>query len=333
MPAEAPEQPPEQPDGRPRAWPAKLPPGYSARPATLADAAAVAAVIAADQAQHMGKGETTAAHVLADWGGADLAEESLVIEDPAGRVVAAADFVLSRAELVLAYGYVHPEFTGRGIGTCLISFFEGKAARLSATPARVRHYLPERNGPAAALLTTNGYQLVRAVLRMERELAEPPPAPAWPADVSVRAYRGEVDEPTVYEAFELGSTGMWGRPGNDLKQWTARAFTYDPTLFRIAQSSGSIVGLAISEVPAPDDPAANGHVQSLRVVPEWRRRGLGGALLADALWLLHGRGARSVHLTVDSESPSGAPRLYLAAGMRVTARYLVYERQPAPATP
>jgi len=190
----------------------------------------------------------------------------------------------------------------------------------------VRHYLLEQNSAAAELLARYGYQLARAVLRMEREFAEPPPAPAWPAGVTVRAYRGEADEPAVYEAFELGSTGMWGRPGNDPERWTARALTYDPALFRVAESGGRIVGLAISEAPAADDPTASGHVESLRVVPEWRRRGLGRALLADAFMLLKGRGARTVNLTVDSESPSGAPRLYLAAGMRVTRRYLVFER-------
>ena len=41
---------------------------------------------------------------------------------------------------------------------------------------------------------------------------------------------------------------------------------------------------------------------------------------------LRARGARSAWLSVDAESPSGAPRLYLAAGMRVTQRYLVFEK-------
>jgi len=53
---------------------------------------------------------------------------------------------------------------------------------------------------------------------------------------------------------------------------------------------------------------------------------VGAALLEKALADLRARGARSAWLSVDAESPSGAPRLYLAAGMRVTQRYLVFEK-------
>lgn len=312
------------------------PAGFTTRPARPSDAAAVAEVIAADQAHHLGRAETTAAHVEADWGGADLDEHSVLVEDADGRVVAAGDAVPSRAELLMAYGYVHPEFLGRGLGTFLVGFFEERARRLGApagAPARVRHYLPEANTSARSLLEARGYGVVRAILRMERELDAPPPAPRRPPGVTVRAYRGAADEPAAYEAFELGSSGMWGRPGNDFEQWAPRAASYDPTLFKLAEADGEIVGIAISEAPAGGSDRS-GHLESLRVVPEWRRRGLGAALIADAFVDLYARGARSVALTVDSDSPSGAPDLYLAAGMRVTRRYLVLERaDPEPGGP
>jgi hypothetical protein len=35
-------------------------------------------------------------------------------------------------------------------------------------------------------------------------------------------------------------------------------------------------------------------------------------------------------LSVDSESPTGAPRLYSRAGMHVTETYVVYRRQLRP---
>lgn len=313
----------------PAKW-GELPTGFSSRPAALGDATAVASLIGADQLRLLGRVETTAAHVAADWAGADLSHDSVTVEDARGRVVAAGDCVPSRRELLLAYGHVHPEWRGLGLGAYLLRFFEERAARLGAgqgEPVVVRHYLLEKNTGAQSLLTGHGYETVRAVLRMERALAGPLPPAEWPSGVKVRAYRGAADEPAVYEAFELGSSGMWGRPGNELQQWLPRAAAFDPALFRVAEFAGEVIGLAISEAPAPDDALCCGHVASLRVVPAWRRRGLGGALLADALQQLHGRGARGASLTVDSQSPSGAPRLYLAAGFAVQRRYLVFEKR------
>jgi len=311
------------------------PAGFVARPARPSDAAAVARVIAADEERHRGRATTTAEQVTADWAGADLEQDSVVVEDAQGRVVAVGDAVPNRAELLLAYGYVDPTRSGEGLGAYLVGFFEARARRLAAgagapapdaPPVRVRHYLPEANAGARRLLEGRGYAFVRAVLGMERELEGPLPAPAWPAGVSVRDYRGGADEPAVYEAFELGSSGMWGRPGNDFEQWAPRAASYDPTLFQLAEADGAIVGLSIAAAPTGDDPDRRGHVLSLRVVPAWCRRGLGAALLEKALADLRARGARSAWLSVDAESPSGAPRLYLAAGMRVTQRYLVFEK-------
>ena len=47
----------------------------------------------------------------------------------------------------------------------------------------------------------------------------------------------------------------------------------------------------------------------------WRRRGVGAALLADAFARLWERGERSVGLSVDAASDTGAFRLYERAGM------------------
>lgn len=222
------------------------PAGFVARPARPSDAAAVARVIAADEERHRGRATTTAEQVTADWAGADLEQDSVVVEDAQGRVVAVGDAVPNRAELLLAYGYVDPTRSGEGLGAYLVGFFEARARRLAAgagapapdaPPVRVRHYLPEANAGARRLLEGRGYAFVRAVLGMERELEGPLPAPAWPAGVSVRDYRGGADEPAVYEAFELGSSGMWGRPGNDFEQWAPRCWRRRwPTCGRAARA-------------------------------------------------------------------------------------------------
>jgi len=322
--------------------PGGLPPGFRSRPPTLEDAGAVADVIAARQRVDLGMSETNADEVREDWSGANLAEDALVIEDDRGSVVAAIDVVPSRHVLLLAYGYVAPDFEGRGLGSSLLAWAEGRARRLGADggssdsggsqPVRVRHYVPEANARARKLLESHGYSFVRAVLWMERDLGAEPrftPGPvALPTGLSLRSYRGDADEPATYEAFEEGSQGMLDRPGNTFAQWSANVAGYDRELFQLAvQPDGRIVGIVISRLSASEgDAPPRGTVSSLRVVPDWRRRGLGEALLRSAFGALHERGARRVGLSVDADSPTGAPALYTRAGMRVVRRYLVMEK-------
>jgi ribosomal protein S18 acetylase RimI-like enzyme len=70
-----------------------------------------------------------------------------------------------------------------------------------------------------------------------------------------------------------------------------------------------------------------GWVGILGVRRQWRRRGLGRALLLKALQEFRSRGFREVGLGVDAASLTGATRLYESVGMRVTAQFDIYEKQ------
>ena len=77
-------------------------------------------------------------------------------------------------------------------------------------------------------------------------------------------------------------------------------------------------------------PSRRGWVRGLGVRPGWRKRGLGLALLRHAYGEMYRRGIRKVELSVDADSPTGAPRLYTRAGMRVAQRYGVYRKEVRP---
>ncbi len=306
--------------------PAAMPPaGHIAAPPRLDDLAEAATVVAAYELAHEGVAHTTAETLAGDWAGADLDANSLMVRGPGGKAAALLDTVPSRAELLLTYAFVAPGAAeSDALSAYLAAAAEERALRLSGGGrVTVRNYLPVGDQALAASLAERGYENVRSIYRMETELSAPPAAPAWPDGVSVRDYRGGEDEPAAYEAFELGSVGMWGRPGNTFEQWSAHVSGLRSEM-RLALAGGEIVGMSIMRVPRAA--GGSGHVQSLRVVPEWRRRGLGAALLADAFQACYALGKRRVALTVDAASSTGAPDLYLRAGMRVTQRYLVFEK-------
>lgn len=339
--------------------------GYTSRPARLADAGAVARVIARREIADFGASDVEAADVVDDWAGIDFEGETRVVER-AGEVVATADLVV-REGAVGVYLAVAPEATGLGLATHLLDWAEGRARAVAvAGPVVVRHHVADTNTPATRLLERRGYVFQRAVLRMERDLdtpsgdADAAAGGSLPDGVLLRTYRGEDDEPAAHAAHEAGSLDMNGRSPNTFEQWLTWVGTKDPELIFLAEAEGgAIVGDLIASVRVPDTdapgsgasgaamlgaawpdaggpaavgsgqadgPRRMGHVDSLRVVREWRRRGVGSALLAHAFAALRARGATAVALTVDAASPTGAPGLYLAAGMRVARRYLVMER-------
>jgi ribosomal protein S18 acetylase RimI-like enzyme len=81
----------------------------------------------------------------------------------------------------------------------------------------------------------------------------------------------------------------------------------------------------------PDDPlAGSGYIASLGVLRSYRGRGLGLALLRHGIATLFARGRRRVTLHVDSESLTGATRLYERAGMSVVRTSVAFERELRP---
>jgi ribosomal protein S18 acetylase RimI-like enzyme len=67
-------------------------------------------------------------------------------------------------------------------------------------------------------------------------------------------------------------------------------------------------------------------VRILGVLPEYRQRGLGQALLQHTFAEFARRGFTAVGLGVDAENPTGAVRVYERAGMRVERTNLVFEK-------
>jgi ribosomal protein S18 acetylase RimI-like enzyme len=96
---------------------------------------------------------------------------------------------------------------------------------------------------------------------------------------------------------------------------------FEPGLWFIAESSGEIVGCVLC--PNYED---EGWVRQLAVSRDWRRRGLGTALLRQAMSEFTRRGRKEIGLVVDSWNRTGAKELYERAGMTVAREHVRYEK-------
>jgi len=82
----------------------------------------------------------------------------------------------------------------------------------------------------------------------------------------------------------------------------------------IAERDGEVLGYTLCTVSGSE-----GLLGRLCVVPEWRRRGIGSALLSDAVRYVGDQGGRHVMLSTQTDNET-SQRLYRDAGFRDTGR-------------
>jgi mycothiol synthase len=311
-----------------------LPDGYTTRAPTLDDAQALADMIAACDMTDMGTSDTNVDEVLADWEGIDLDDEAVAVIAPDGSLVAYADLQNHGYVDIAVYGYVHPDHRGRGIGAWLVAWGEDWArgrAHLAPESARIsaKHFVVDTNAGAKQLLSALGYAPIRTIYYMSIALDAPPPEPEWPAGIRVRRLVPGQDEQAAFAANREAFLDHWGTTQTTFDEWieTKQVELRDPRLCLLAvdEASGEIAGTCFCRVVA-----GAGWVSSIGVRRPWRRRGLGLALLRQTLAECWRQGVREVSLSADSESSTGAPRVYFNAGMHVARSYIAYQRELRP---
>ncbi len=90
--------------------------------------------------------------------------------------------------------------------------------------------------------------------------------------------------------------------------------------------ASEIAGVLVGRAGLAADTEA-GSIEELGVRRQWRGRGVGLALLQLAFDEFRRRGLARAMLTVDSENPTGATRLYERAGMTVEIAWEHWEKE------
>ena len=167
-----------------------------------------------------------------------------------------------------------------------------------------------------------GFSVATEVLKLEVELAEPPPEQSHPDDVLLRTY-DEADARAVRELLDA-AYGDWDETyvpfaHDDWLAFMTRHDSFDPACWFLAETRDNLVGVCLTW--------KEGWIKDLAVVPTARGRGLGETLLRHAFEQLYGRGVRRIGLKVDAHNPTSALRLYERLGMTVVERYRHYVKK------
>jgi mycothiol synthase len=290
-----------------------LPDGLSQRPLRVDDAAAVTAVMSAQELHDLGEVVIEEADIVGDWQrpSFDVGASTVGVFDGDALVAYAEVSLEDRGDAA-----VHPDYRRRGIGTALAGWMQQRARDKGSTVIG----MPVPSGsPGEELLTALGYRVRwnSWVLGLpEGKAIEAQPLPdgytigTAESEEARRAVWTVVEDAFLEwsvrdrQTFEDFAAQVWQRPG------------YEPWSLRyVADADGTIVGASL--VLLAD---GCGYIDKLAVRRDLRGRGLARALLADSFREAREHGATRSELSTDSRT--GALGLYNKVGMEIRSHWV-----------
>lgn len=322
-----------------------LPGGMTSRMATLDDFAGYYALLAAASTEDFGGFNMTEDEVRADWTtpGWDLATAARGVFTADERMIGYASIwdINKLPVRPRTWVYVVPEYQGQGIEEHLLTWAEQRARLVfERVPADAKvtlmTYVKSTRAEFKRVVEAAGMSTQHSTLDMEIEFDAPPPAPQFPAGIRMMTY---AEHPVLEDFIAAQRIAFRDHRGfveepleNVVTRWRAiidAAHDFVPELWGMAMDgagadakpAGVLFGWRASE---EDEHKA--WIDIVGVLPDYRKQGLGLALLYWVFGELYARGIRKAALGVDGSSLTGATRLYERAGMHVAAEFHVYEQ-------
>jgi ribosomal protein S18 acetylase RimI-like enzyme len=228
--------------------------------------------------------------------------------------------------LYLHRGYLLPDLRRQGIGSAMLSWAEERIRQLAEQHGTVRAAVIGANAmtseqDATSLLLATGYRRVFSLIELVLDdLHRLPdrgselPAGIRTGPIGTSHYRAAWR--TVVDSY--ADTGF-------TQQWRFQDFvdTADPASWRAAWNGQDMIGVALCALRRHDHV---GEVDELSVRADWRRLGIGRALLLDGLRSLREQGATAARLFTGTANPHRSYDLYESVGFRRRNEYVRYRK-------
>lgn len=297
-------------------------PHFTLRSPAPDDLPAVFDLIARCEVDEYGEPDTDVDDLRRTWDEVDLAADAWLAFSPSGAPVGYA-IVTPWGQQDLRYELFHaPEIGGPDLPAVLLAHCDVRGreiaiSRRAAAPAQARVFLAHVNAVGAAVMRRAGYKPGRYYFQMQVELEVGPPEPIWPATISVRTADVMLDDRAIYSVIQsaFAQPGRTAPTFEDWQAWIKPAHLFDPGLWFLAFGGGELVGACLGFAYP-----GTGWVRQLGVLENWRRKGLGKALLQQAFGEFYRRGFKKVGLSVESFRPE-AYLFYQQVGMRTARQY------------
>jgi len=313
-----------------------LPDGLTSRAPTLDDAVSITRLVRACDIAVTGESDYTVDEVVATFGypGVDHERGGRVVLDSNGAIVGWLWTELDEAaqEVFVDVFCQRPD-----VSNWLYDYGLAFADRLSAeseVPLGVYSGCFATDAAYAQVIESHGLTVDRRFWRMRLDLdpQQPYVAPTLPPGVTLEvAPDDDAGRRLVHRLNEAAFVDHWHNTPRTFDDWYERVLASvgdDPAQRYIALVEGEPAGLLVADDSLAEQ--RESWVRTLGVLREFRGRGVAKSLLANAFAAASTRGQVRVSLTVDSESPTGATRLYEGMGMAVASEIAIWNRPPEP---
>ena len=262
--------------------------------------------------------------------------DALVAVDEEQNIVGHARLDLKNAPRqgrFIARTVVHPDWRDEPIERLLLEQLWSRAQErrrvLGSKPAQFRTYYVAYQEQRATLFESFGLRPVRYDLHMVYHPLDNLGDPAFPLGIRARPYaRGEDDEAALEvvnaafaDVMDFAAVAL-----EDFRHWIGAPSFRDDLSF-VALDAQEMVGLClctVGEGRADLMGRRDGTIDSLCVRRDYRRRGVGLALLLTSLQAFKRANLESATLDTATENPTEAIRLYQQAGFVEAWRWVTY---------
>lgn len=223
----------------------------------------------------------------------------------------------------------HPDWREPAFVDDVVNVAGDAAMRLVGRPGGMRSSARPGQEWKRSGLERSGFEYARTFYRMSAPLTETIDVPPLPEGLEIRP----LDPLTEVEAWVVAANAGFA------EHWDEHPETVEEKRHRMTEPGylpgadlvlvnerGELGGVGFNARETLADGSQQGWVHSLAVVPEYRGRKLGRALLLASMRALQDAGFERAHLTVDAGNESGALQLYTSAGFAVAHEILAYSR-------
>ena len=245
------------------------------------------------------------------------------------------DELVDGIRLYHPFGFLHPDWRHKGIGSALWEAAENRSRQVAAghpkeTPKFFQAEPFQTEKDLIALLESRGYQPVRYETHMVRDLSEPfPEAPMLPG-LEVRPVKPEHLRP-IFAASNEAFRDHWGTRDESEEEYKAQQENPDfhPELWKVAWEGdqvASVIHNFIDEDENVEYKRKRGYTEGICTRRPWRKKGVARSLLVQSMQMFKDMGMTETALSVDSQNLSGAFRLYEGVGYRKVKQQTIYRK-------
>ena len=243
-----------------------------------------------------------------------------------------ADVVEQRCHLD---GTVDPAFRGQGVGSTLVEFGIEQA----------RTVLTAIDDDLPKFIRLAGYDYIDSIQRLAARMGFTPvryfdellrPLTDLPERFGVEGLRIEPwptdRDDEIRASKNTAFLDHWGSVPTPAAAWHDQLHGYsgrpDLSFIAVEATTDQVVAMLVTSRYESDDETLgrrDGWIQTLGTLREWRGKGVGSALIVEALHAYLADGLTHASIGVDSENPSGAARLYRNLGFLPRQRMVTHQ--------